>query len=208
MAFSVSTNAIGRGLGFVVYHGSWSGNTNGCGLNGDFDFDSTIGDTLSEGLWGTDGSFSSDPISCPKDTVVTWRANGYSECLDQLKHGGYSNDKTFADDASFPLGLTPGTPTAISCAVSGSVIPNTVQSTGTVTLEYRVKGTGTWLLAGTVASGISGSGSTALAGSLYGLSPGTTYEARYHLNRTTVNTPDFYSPVGTFTTQASAAVVL
>jgi len=208
MAFSVSTDFIGRGLGFVVYHGSWSGSGVSEFCGNQCSFESTIGDTASQLIYGTSGTYNSGSISCPKDTTITWRAAVYAQCLDQLKHGNYSNDKTYADTATFPTGLTPGTPTTTTCPISGSVIPNTVESVGTVTAEYRIQGTSTWIVGPTVATGISGLGSQALAGTLTALTPATIYEARYHINRNTTNSQDAYSAIGTFTTQASTPVVI
>ena len=158
-------------------------------------------------VWDSGGSYSRN-IGAAGDRTIKIRARGYDYKLGIQYLGGSSGDfRTFAGAVGWS-GLFPGTPTAFACPVTGSVTVNTVESTGSVGMQYRVVGSPTWTDAGTVATGLSGSGATGLGGTLAGLVPSTNYEARYRVDRTTVNDQVGYSPSGYFTTLSAAATVV
>lgn len=205
MAFSIFTDGVRQAIGGVTFDGSWSGSQSPDAIGWfEWGYTSFANQSGQTGLDTPNGSYSAS-VSINKDSAAKVRAKGYSQNSSQ---GSNINFQTYADPASFPSGLTPGTPAPTTCPVSGSIIPNTVQSTCGVNVEYRIVGTVPWLDGGTVASGLSGSGTTALNFTLSALVPGTNYEARFHSSRNTVNAVHGYSAIGTFTTQASTPLIL
>ena len=166
--------------------------------------------TSSIDISGFSAPFNRVPV-VPKDVTIKFRAKVFPVGDSQdVVFGDSSGDfRTFANPAQFPLGLTPGVPTTISCPVTGSVIPNTVESTGDVYIEYRKQGTSTWLEISTpIATGLNGLSAIGLGGTVSGLLPGTIYEARYRIDRNTENSIVNYSNIGTFTTVAASTTIV
>ncbi len=145
-------------------------------------------------------------VTVDKDKTMKFRALARDEDGD-VNGPSSGNFLTYADIPTF-TGLTPGTPTTVTCPVTGSVVPKTTESTGSVTIQFRVQGTTNWSETGIIANNISGNASVALSGTIYGLSPGVTYEARFKIDRTTTNDPTSYSNIGTFTTPGAVATIV
>lgn len=209
MSIIASTDGYSRNVGSVTMQGSWSGAQSSPTVEASFQWGyGSFGNTTSIFVSNEQaGSYTRTP-TVDKDRTIKFRAKA-RDLGPNVTHFGFSSGefRTFADPATFS-GLTPGTPTTNTCPVSGSVIPRTVESTGNVSLEYRIAGTGNWISGGQIASNISGSSSVGLSATLTALAPGTAYEARFKIERSTENSQINYSNVGTFTTQAVPTVVL
>lgn len=202
MALQLFMNSVSHGIGSATFHGSWQGAAVGCSggpPNVQFSWGYASFHELTpehSGGGNPTGSWSTG-VSIDKDRSAKVRAIGV-DC-DTNKQSTSIQFKTFAD---FMLvgGLFPGDPTQDSCPVSGSVLPNTNESFATVTIQYRVQGTGPWIETAPIASNLQGSSYIGLGGLLTGLLPATTYEARYRATRGTSNNTEAFSNIGVFTT--------
>lgn len=212
MSLVASTDDYNQAIGVVEMLGSFSGaNTDAAPPDhkGWFEWGyGSFGSSTSKTTFPPDsesGEFSKN-VTVDKDKTVKFRAKASDETGEAT---GASSGlfKTYAAAATFPLGLTPGTPGTVTCPVSGSVKPNTSESNGTVTIEFRVQGSVPWSETGVIAT-VSGSAAVALTGTIGGLTPGTTYEARYKLTRNTENDTIAYSNIGVFTTVGAAATII
>lgn len=205
MAFTVTTISVSQSPGSVTFFGSWNGG-GGNIVNvwfewgyASFNFNTPTQNKGEE----NSGNYNAGE-SVNKDRVAKTRAKGTADINAQ---GTSINFKTYADAATF-TGLSPGTPTTTECPVSGSVTPNIVESSATVNIQYRQQGSGTWIDLGTLVSLSPGAGTTALGGTITGLNPATTYEARYRIVRDTANSTIAFSNIGIFTTQGSTPVLV
>lgn len=207
MALNVITGGHTNFVGSVRMEGDWSGAEDPVTLSFQWGIGSFGNNTnvLVSSL--ESGSYTRTP-NVDKDRTIKFRAK--AQDINGVDFGDSSGEfKTFADPAVFGSGLVPGTPTTTTCPVSGGVTPNTVESTGDVYIEYRVQGTGTWsAVPSPIASGISGAASVPLSATLSGLVPGTTYEARFLIERNTENAQSIYSSVGTFTTASTSQTII
>lgn len=211
MAFSVNTDGVRRSIGFVTFDGSWFGAAGfdaGAFVWFEWGYGSFSNITPAIDVTGQDSGTWSEHPSVTKDASAKVHAVGFASQPPTTKQGGNINFKTYADLAVFVSGLTPGIPTNTTCPVTGSFIPNTNESVANVSMQFRVKGTATWIDAGVVGANLTGTGTIALSGTIAGLNPGTDYEARFYASRTTENGVTLASPIGTFTTTASTAVVI
>lgn len=207
MAFELFNDGRVDNIGSVQMNGSWQGN-NGptLFLRFQWGYGSFTNQTSTVNSNESSGSYNRTP-TVDKDRTIKFRP--YEAQVYEAVGPSSGDFKTYADAALFDLGLTPGTPTLNTCPVSGRTIPKTTESFGDVYMEVRVQGTGTWFQnGGAIATGLSGDIGIDVSGTLSGLNPGTTYEARFRISRNTSNSQNNYSNIGTFTTQSSAAVVI
>jgi hypothetical protein len=207
MALQAITDGYSLAIGTVRMEGSWSGANDPVTVLFQWGYGSFGTSTPGQIFTLESGSFSR-LVSVAYDRTMKFRAKATDDTGSAF---GFSSGefRTYAQLPSFPAGLTPGTPTTTTCPVTGSVIPNTEESTGEVYLEYRIQGTTIWsVVASPIASGISGTVAVPLSETLSGLVPGTAYEARFSIERTTENSQTNYSPVGTFTTASSAQTII
>lgn len=206
MAFTLTAIGVSQSPGNVTFSGSWNGAGEWARVNFMWGYASFSFHTVDRFFSANNGNWS-DSDSVIKDRAAKFRAVGTNPS--SYRESTTFTFKTYADLASFPTGLTPGTPTTTTVAVTGSVIPNTNESSGSVEIEYRVAGSGSaWSTTGVIVSGLTGTGAIGLTGSITGLVPGTDYEARYKLTRNTANGTVAYSNTGIFTTQASTPVII
>jgi len=209
MALQAITDGYNNNIGSVRMNGSWTGNDFNDPIRGMFQWGyGSFSNTTSEvdAGDGGSGSYSRTP-TVNKDRTIKFRAR---VCIETCTNGASSGEfKTYADPAIFTIGLTPGTPTKTTCPVTGTVNPKTTESFGNVYMEVRVQGTSPWSdNGGAIATGLSGNSGIAVSGTLSGLSPGVTYEARFRIDRNTENSTSNYSAIGTFATQADPAVII
>lgn len=210
MAFAVATGGVSQGIGSVNFSGSWSGNSGFSFADVWFawGYASFSNETPHREKTGQGSGSWNDGVSIDKDRNAKFRAMGFATFPDTYKQGANVQFKTYADAAAFISGLTPGTPTITSIPVSGSINVNTVESSAIVTIQYRVQGTAIWSETAPIASGLTGSGTHGLGGSITGLTPNTRYEARYRMLRDTANAQEAFSNVGVFQTLSSIPVVV
>jgi hypothetical protein len=108
------------------------------------------------------------------------------------------------------MAATASTPSASSITSSTATIscnffPNTLDSTVTATMQYRVNGSGSGYTNGTTSGyATSGYSQTTASAAITGLAASTTYEIRLSLTRTTSNDTSLTSTTSTFTTSANA----
>lgn len=208
MALVAITGGYTQFIGSVRMEGSWTGNNLNDIVFCYFQWGYGAFSNSTSGLNFTEeeGTYTRTPL-VDRDRTIKFRAR---VCIEVCNNGLSSGEfKTYADSAIFPIGLNPGVPTTISCPVTGTVKPRTVESVGDVYIEYRKQGTGSWLEVPTpVLEDISGSAAIAVNGDLGGLLPATTYEARFKIVRNTENETVNYSAVGTFTTASSSTTIV
>lgn len=207
MALSVTTVSVSQSLGSATFSGSWNG---GGGLGNlevwfEWGYGSFTFNTPRQDKTGINSGNYNASESVDKDRVFKVRAKAESNL--GFAQGTTINGKTYADAALF-TGLFPGTPTTTECPVSGSVTPNIIESSASVNIQYRKQGTATWIDLATLVSLAPGAGSTALGGTIAGLTPATAYEARYRIIRDTANNTVAFSNIGVFTTQGSTPVLV
>lgn len=210
MALVASTDGYGQTIGQVHMQGSWSGASGAdtpVTVSFQWGYGSFGSNTSTEVSAAASGSYVKSP-SVDADRTLRFRAKAKTPASEVF--GTSSGDfKSYANLAIFGSGLTPGTPTTTTCPVSGSVTPNTLESFGTVYAEYRIAGTVLWTQHNpAILTNISGSSSNAISSTITGLAPGTAYEARFRIDRTTENDTVAYSPIATFTTQSTAATII
>lgn len=212
MALVANTDGYSQAIGVVEMQGSFDGadpSLDPPDHKGWFQWGyGTFGSETSKTTFprDTESASFSNVVAVDKDRTIKFRAKALDE-NGEATGASSGSFRTFAASAVFNTGLTPGTPTSVTCPVSGSVTPNTNESNGTVTIEYRQQGTITWVQTGIIAT-VSGGSVVALTGTIYGLTPGTSYEARYRIDRSTENETIAYSNIGTFTTVGSLATIV
>lgn len=212
MALTAFTGTYSHGIGSVTMRGSFTDDEFVQGKRCAFQwgYGNFANTTSHVDIFDNEGNFNRTPV-VDKDRTIKFRAKVFPiGAPGDVVFGDTSGDfKTYADAAFFPGGLTPGTPTPTTCPVSGSVNPKTNESTGIVTMQARIQGTSEWIENGPpIATGLSGLSAIALSGTLTGLLTGTTYEARFKIERTTENSAENFSPIGTFTTQSSIPIII
>lgn len=207
MALVAITGGWTNFVGSVRMEGEWTGAEDPVELSFQWGYGS-FGNTTNIFLSSLEnGSYNRTP-TVDKDRTIKFRAK--AKDINGTVFGFSSGEfRTFANPPVFNTGLTPGTPTTTTVPVTGGVTPNTNESTADVYIEYRIVGTGTWSVVATpIAVGISGTASIPLSATLSGLVPGTNYEARFRINRTTENSEVDYSAVGTFTTAGTSQTII
>lgn len=209
MSIVMSMDSIVHSLGSVRFNGSWSG-AGGCSdrpfVSFKWGYGSLTFFTPDQDFGGASAGEFSKIESVNKDRTIRVRSIGEG-CDSVVDESVTLVSKTFADAPAF-TGLFPGTPSQTECAVSGSVTPNIIESTGAINIQYRVQGTATWFDLPTLVNLAAGAGPTALSGTISGLNAGVSYEARYRLIRTTANGTTAYSNIGTFTTAGSTPITI
>jgi hypothetical protein len=208
MAFVINTDNMSNpnppGSG-VTFHGSWGGANPDDFVEyffswgyGDAGADNTPGGQAGP---GSSGSFADGVSPIDKDRVVSWRAHGSRFGGDSDHLGSISNDKTLADAA------TAATPTVSAITANSATIactfdPKVVDSTFSVTMQYKRLVDSTWITAG--AAQTTG---TSISRDLTGLLGSTVYQFKMVGTRTTFNATTWESAVVSFQTLADAATV-
>lgn len=140
-------------------------------------------------------------INLEADRNYKWRGLAINIDTGQTGTGSTDNFKTLAATATATTptasSITPTTAT-ISCSSYDMKI---VDSTGTAYLQYKASSSGTWINA-TSSTAATGS----LSANLTSLTPGTSYDIRVEITRTTENATSYTSSVGNFSTTASFTV--
>lgn len=202
MPLNVSVSGPSLSPGFATFFGSWTGADFSCGPGSawfQWGYDET-GFAFFEGPFGPTSDSSGNyqtTVGIAKDRNSKFR--GFVQDCNGQKNSSNIQFRSHADPMSM-FGLTPGQPTTTSCPVSGGIIPNTDDSAATVVIQYRVQGTSVWTETGPVATDLRGTGFIGLGGNLSGLTPATTYEARYKADRDSANATQEFSGIGVFTT--------
>jgi hypothetical protein len=206
MAFSVSSDYHSQSTGSITMHGSWFGAGPGAIFDALFEWGYAAFDNSTSPQSfpnATDGTWA-DTATVNKDRTMRWRARATN--FGSTRTGAnITGVLTYADPAVWTAGATLGTPGTNSVQVSGTVIPNTVESHGDVRIQYRILGSGTWLDGNIIATNLSGGSPQPVSGTLTGLAQGTTYEVRLQIARSTANLITANSNVAVFTTLAVPA---
>lgn len=140
-------------------------------------------------------------IGLEADRNYKWRGVAVNVDTGQTGTGSTDNFKTHAATA------TANTPTASSITSTTATIScssydmKIVESSGTAYLQYKKSSSGSWINA---ASSTAATGS--LSANLTSLTPGTSYDIRVEISRTTENATSYTSLVGNFSTTASYTV--
>lgn len=158
-----------------------------------------------------DGSHSLG-VTVDKDrTIAYWFSGeeyrGDCSCLlGSFVNGAQVNTKSYADDPTFNA-PTNGTPTQKGCGnIAVTFNPKTTESSGIISLQYKLNTATDWIDGPTVASGQTGNSNRAVSSFLTNLTPGTTYNYRFKLVRDTANSGLAFSASGTFTTRAAQTI--
>ena len=127
MALNVITGSYTQFVGSVRMEGSWTGAEDPVTLSFQWGIGSFGNNSASIVSSLEEGDYTRTP-TVDKDRTIKFRAKAVD--INGPDLGASSGEfKTYADPAIFNTGLTPGTPTTTTCPVSGSVTPNTHEST-------------------------------------------------------------------------------
>jgi hypothetical protein len=166
--------------------------------------------TATSGTFDTDSNGQTDYLCVCDDNTYSWRARVRDETDSGKDVNGtlyYWKTASIAATASTPVLPTVGAGTLepTQAYIQCYFYPNTLHSTATAQLQWRISG-GSWANLGSSA-GTSGYSQTSIGRQLTGLSPETSYEVRLVITRNSVQNTTLTSATRTFSTPAGTPVV-
>lgn len=204
---AVSTDSVTVGSNSATLNGSWSGFFAPSTAQVWFDYgiggltNSTA--RLTPGAGNTNGSYS-QAISTSFDQTYLFSAKGFEDPGNL--NGGTLSFLSGAQAVVFGV-MTVGTPTSSTCPISiASINTNVVESTATVTVEWKLTTDSVYTSSPALASPFSYT--------ITGLATGATYNVRYKVLRTTTNlttttlSGSNFTTVGIPTTSTSAPTLI
>lgn len=146
-----------------------------------------------------------DPLDC--DTTYYARANGYY-WVDEAETTYFYRESAITSLKSYAIEATVNAPSGYALSSSqvyfgATYAVNTVESTATLYIEYKRTVDSTWTTYST-GGGLSGYSTNLIDTVIDGLTPSTSYDFRYRIVRTTVNSTSYTSASFTVTTLADA----